>query len=117
MSILILRIWLQLVKADYYNPFSQFIVKVSNPLVVPLRRVIPGFGTNLLKQVQLLIFMTDQACGCEADSGDPDYSCDCAMQGHCICSADCGTFEACFSIPTLPAIKPGAANRKTCHNG
>jgi len=33
--------------------------------------------------------MVDQACGCEADSGDPDYSCDCAMQGHCICSADC----------------------------
>ena len=33
--------------------------------------------------------MTDQACGCEADSGDPDYACDCAMQGHCICSADC----------------------------
>ncbi len=33
--------------------------------------------------------MLDQACGCEADSGDPDYSCDCAMQGHCICSADC----------------------------
>ncbi len=33
--------------------------------------------------------MTDQACGCEADSGDPDYACDCAMQGACICSADC----------------------------
>ncbi len=33
--------------------------------------------------------MLDQACGCEADSGDPDYACDCAMQGHCICSADC----------------------------
>lgn len=33
--------------------------------------------------------MVDQACGCEADSGDPDYECDCAMQGHCICSADC----------------------------
>ena len=33
--------------------------------------------------------MLDQACGCEADSGDPDYSCDCDMQGHCICSADC----------------------------
>ena len=31
----------------------------------------------------------DQACGCEADSGDPDYACDCAMQGACICSADC----------------------------
>jgi len=33
--------------------------------------------------------MVDQACGCEADSGDPDYACDCAMQGHCICSQDC----------------------------
>ncbi len=33
--------------------------------------------------------MADQACGCEADSGDPDYACDCAMQGACICSADC----------------------------
>jgi hypothetical protein len=33
--------------------------------------------------------MIDQACGCEADSGDPDYACDCAMQGACICSSDC----------------------------
>ena len=33
--------------------------------------------------------MTDQACGCEADSGDPDYQCDCEMQGSCICSQDC----------------------------
>jgi len=33
--------------------------------------------------------MTDQACGCEADTGDSTYSCDCEMQGACICSADC----------------------------
>ncbi len=33
--------------------------------------------------------LIDQAWGCEADSGDPDYACDCAMQGACICSADC----------------------------
>ena len=42
--ILVIRVWLQLVRADFYNPFSQFIVKVSNPLVIPLRRVIPGVG-------------------------------------------------------------------------
>jgi YggT family protein len=42
--ILIMRIWLQAVKADFYNPLSQFIVKASNPIVVPLRRVIPGLG-------------------------------------------------------------------------
>ena len=44
LMILIVRFWLQWVKADFYNPFSQFIVKASNPLVVPLRRIIPGFG-------------------------------------------------------------------------
>jgi len=44
LMILIMRIWLQWVKADFYNPFSQFIVKASNPLVVPLRRIIPGYG-------------------------------------------------------------------------
>lgn len=44
MMILILRVWLQAVRADFYNPLSQFIVKVSNPMVVPLRRIIPGIG-------------------------------------------------------------------------
>ncbi|UUO24891.1 YggT family protein [Colwellia sp. M166] len=44
LMILVLRVWLQLVRADFYNPFSQFIVKVSNPLVIPLRRIIPGLG-------------------------------------------------------------------------
>lgn len=42
--ILVMRVWLQVVRADFYNPLSQFIVKVSNPIVTPVRRVIPGFG-------------------------------------------------------------------------
>jgi len=44
LMVLVVRVWLQLVRADFYNPLSQFVVKVSNPLVLPLRRVIPGFG-------------------------------------------------------------------------
>ncbi len=32
-------------------------------------------------------------------------------------SAVCGTFEACLSSPTLPAIRAGAANRIACHSG
>ncbi|MGB1090681.1 MAG: YggT family protein [Oceanobacter sp.] len=42
--VFLLRFLLQLVRADFYNPISQFIVKFSNPLLIPLRRVIPGFG-------------------------------------------------------------------------
>lgn len=44
LMVLILRIWLQWVRADFYNPLSQFIVKASNPVVVPFRRIIPGIG-------------------------------------------------------------------------
>lgn len=42
-TLVLLRFLLQLVKADFYNPLCQFIVKVTSPLLVPLRRIIPGF--------------------------------------------------------------------------
>ena len=41
---MLLRFLLQVVKADFYNPISQFLVKVTNPLVIPVRKIIPGFG-------------------------------------------------------------------------
>lgn len=43
--VVILRIWLQAARADFYNPFSQFIVKATQPVVKPLRRVIPSVGS------------------------------------------------------------------------
>jgi YggT family protein len=39
-----LRFLLAQLGADFYNPVSQFLVKVTNPLLVPLRRVIPSIG-------------------------------------------------------------------------
>lgn len=42
--IVMLRFMLQLVRADFYNPFSQFVVKATNPPLKPLRRLIPGWG-------------------------------------------------------------------------
>lgn len=38
-----LRFVLQWVKADFYNPVSQFIVKVTAPVINPARRIIPGY--------------------------------------------------------------------------
>lgn len=43
LMIVLMRIWLQLARADFYNPVSQFVVKATNPVLKPLRRVIPGF--------------------------------------------------------------------------
>lgn len=43
-SVLLLRVWMQWARADFYNPFSQFIVKITQPIIGPLRRVIPSIG-------------------------------------------------------------------------
>ncbi len=43
--VVILRIWLQAARADFYNPFSQFILKATQPVVAPLRRIIPSIGS------------------------------------------------------------------------
>jgi len=56
---LLLRFVLQLVRADFYNPISQFLVKVTNPLVVPLRRIIPGVAG--LDIATLVLALTVQA--------------------------------------------------------
>jgi YggT family protein len=40
----LLRFIMQWVRAGYYNPLSQFVVKVTNPLVVPARRVLPSIA-------------------------------------------------------------------------
>jgi YggT family protein len=42
--VIMLRFLLQTTRADFYNPISQFIVKVTNPALRPLRRLIPGWG-------------------------------------------------------------------------
>ena len=38
------RFLLQLLRADFYNPVSQFVVKSTTPILKPLRRIIPGYG-------------------------------------------------------------------------
>lgn len=44
LMVVILRIWLQLARADFYNPFSQFVVKATQPLVGPLSKLLPAIG-------------------------------------------------------------------------
>ena len=42
--IMLMRFILQLVLADFYNPISQFLVRATNPIVLPLRRILPAKG-------------------------------------------------------------------------
>ncbi len=51
----LLRFLFQMVRADFYNPISQFLVALTNPLLKPLRRVIPGvYGIDAASLVLLV---------------------------------------------------------------
>ncbi len=51
----LLRFLFQLSRADFYNPISQFLVALTNPLLRPLRRIIPGlFGIDVASLALLL---------------------------------------------------------------
>lgn len=57
LSAILLRFLLQTARADFYNPISQMLVKITNPLLLPLRRVIPGvFGVDIASLVLALLF-------------------------------------------------------------
>ncbi len=51
----LLRFVMQWVRADFYNPLAQFVVKATNPLVVPARRVIPSAGSIDLPTLVILV--------------------------------------------------------------
>lgn len=50
-----LRFLLQWVRADFYNPLVQFLVKLTNPPLVPLRRLIPGIWGLDIAAVVLMV--------------------------------------------------------------
>jgi YggT family protein len=61
-----LRFLLQLVRADFYNPISQFLVKATNPPLKLFRRIVPGLGgidlaslvlAWLLKSIEILLIL------------------------------------------------------------
>lgn len=40
--LLAVRFIMQLFRADYYNPLAQFVVKVTDPVLKPVRRIVPS---------------------------------------------------------------------------
>jgi YggT family protein len=56
-SLVLVRFLAQLVRADYYNPVSKALVKYTNPLLVPLRKIIPGLMGIDLAAIVLAILL------------------------------------------------------------
>tara|TARA_B110000495_G_C22811752_1_gene473904 strand:- start:158 stop:751 length:594 start_codon:yes stop_codon:yes gene_type:complete len=60
---ILLRFLLQIARADFYNTVCQTIVKVTNPALKPLRRIIPALGGLDISALVLgLIVQTAAIC-------------------------------------------------------
>jgi len=55
--LVMLRFIMQWQRADFYNPMSQFIVKITNPPLIPLRKLIPGFAGLDFAAVLLMLVL------------------------------------------------------------
>lgn len=42
--VLLLRFWMPFLRADFRNPLAQGILRLTSPLVVPVRRIVPPLG-------------------------------------------------------------------------
>ena len=42
--LLLLRFWLPLMRADFRNPVAQGILRITSPLIIPVRRIVPPIG-------------------------------------------------------------------------
>ena len=54
---ILLRLLLQWVRADFYNPLSQFLIKITNPVLVPARRIIPSIGKLDTASVVIMLLL------------------------------------------------------------
>ncbi len=62
--VVLARLLLQLTRADFRNPICQGVVRLTNPLIVPLRRVLPPMGKIDTASVVavLLVAIVQVAC-------------------------------------------------------
>ena len=57
-SLIMLRVLLQWVRANFYNPICQFLYKATNPVLMPLRKVIPAWRNLDIAGVALAWLLT-----------------------------------------------------------
>jgi len=59
LGVLILRFIMQLVRTDFRNPFAEAVVRATNPMLLPLRRLLPPMGRiDTASVVAIVLFAT-----------------------------------------------------------
>lgn len=57
-SLIVLRVLLQCVRANFYNPICQFLYKATNPVLMPMRKLIPAWRNLDLAGVLLALLLS-----------------------------------------------------------
>src|ERR1700755_214635 len=55
--VVLARLLLQWARADFRNPIAQAIVRITNPLILPLRRILPPVGKVDTASVVAVVLM------------------------------------------------------------
>jgi YggT family protein len=55
--LVLLRFLFQMLRANFYNPISQFVVRATTPPLKPLRRIIPGFAGQDMAAIVLSLLL------------------------------------------------------------
>ncbi|PJG82547.1 YggT family protein [Caviibacterium pharyngocola] len=55
--VLFLRMWFQFCRVDFYNPLSQTLVKITQPVLSPLQKIIPTVKNINLAAILLIIVL------------------------------------------------------------
>ena len=55
--LVLLRFWMQWVRADFRNQLGQFVISATNPIVIPLRKFIPSIGTVDTATILIALFI------------------------------------------------------------
>jgi YggT family protein len=55
--VLMMRLLLVAVHADFFNPLSQFVIRLTKGVIIPLRRVIPNFKRVELATVLMILLL------------------------------------------------------------
>ncbi|MEB4592493.1 YggT family protein [Candidatus Thiothrix sp. Deng01] len=71
----LIRFLLAWSRANFYNPLSQFLVKITNPLLAPLRRLIPAIGkldtAAIVLALSLMIIKVFLLLGLQGSGANP----------------------------------------------
>ena len=57
-ALIVLRVLLQWVRANFYNPICQFLYKATNPVLMPLRKIVPSWRSIDIAGIALAWLIT-----------------------------------------------------------